>query len=112
MDRVEAEIVGRRVAVALERGNARWAHAIIDEVMGREPRDLRDLTVGERMELPISALFPADMRLVNKLESRGIMTVGELWKTSLVQLLESPLFGPAKITQIREALTSIGLEPR
>lgn len=119
MDELDAEIVGRRVAVALAAGNAEWAHAIIDSVFNGGWVDVRELTVGQKIELPIAQLFPLqrDERLYQEhqiilghLEDMGIRTIGDLLNTTQDQLLESSNFGERRLHILLEALKAFGFK--
>jgi len=111
MDELEAELVGRRIAVALVNDNRIWAYAIIDEALGRKEDDIREMTVGQKLDLPLARVL--EVRLANTLEKElGLITVGQLLNTTKEELLEAANFGEHSLRKVMDALKGLGFEAK
>lgn len=112
MDEVEADVLGRKVAVAIRNGNVQQAHAIIDAAVARQDNDYREMTVGERMSIPIANIvdkrIPHDTRIANLLEKHQIKTVGDLLSQHPEDLLQIARFSHESLERVYVALESIG----
>ena len=75
----------------------RWyPHGTIDTTLGRSVADL--------------GLIDFRARIQNCLKSAGIITIGDLAKTTEQQLLDMPYLGPKLVAELKRALAHYGLE--
>lgn len=88
--RDEAERVGLRVAMAMERGHFDQAHVIIDRAVEEraiETADVRVRTKGVDWSTYAVAQTELPVRIVNILEIHGILTVGQLLQRTRAELV-------------------------
>ncbi len=88
----------RQDAIESLDGGERW-----DEAAERTQRRMQTI-----MNVPI-AQFELSVRSRNCLQKMGIMTIGDLTRTTEAELLASKNFGETSLTEIREVLANRGL---